>query len=163
MADPFIGEIRMFGGTFAPLGWAFCDGRLLPIDQNPALFTLIGTTYGGNGTTTFALPDLRGRLPLHFGSGFVQGQIAGTETVTLTAAQNPTHNHTVSAQTNANANTPANGVYGGGVTSIYRAAPSSTMNGAMVRSTGGLPHDNLMPFLVVNFIIALEGIFPSQN
>lgn len=163
MSNPYLGEIRMFAGNFPPQGWAFCNGQLLAISQNDALFALIGTTYGGDGQNTFALPDLRGRLPLHQGSGFVQGQRAGEENVTLTSQQIPSHSHTVGAKTSATAATPSGNVYGGGVTPIFRASPSTTMNAAMVGPTGGQPHDNMMPFLVISFIIALEGIFPTQN
>jgi len=168
MSQPFIGEIRMFGGLFAPYGYAFCQGQLLSISQYQALYALIGTTYGGDGVNTFALPDLQGRVPLHagadsFGNTYVQGEKAGTESVTLTSQQNPAHSHTVVAQTTANAKSPSNTVYGGGGTSIYRASPSTQMNGAMVGVTGGQPHDNMMPYLVINFIIALQGAFPSRN
>ena len=167
MSEPYVGEIRMFAGTFAPRGYIMCDGRLLPIAQYNALFALIGTTYGGDGVTTFGVPNLCGRVPVHAGSNagnnYVQGQLAGSETVTLTGQQNPAHIHTVVAQTNANATTPSNGVYGGGVTAIYRASPASAMNNSMVGITGGQPHDNLMPFLVINFILAVEGVFPPHN
>ena len=166
MSQPFIGEIRMFGGNFAPVNWAFCNGQLMAIAQNDALFALIGTTYGGDGQTTFQLPDLRGRLPMHQGSGFVIGQIAGSETVTLTTAQMPQHTHTVSALTTANAPSPTGGVYGGNTAdSIYTAnAPSVQMNAGVVGIGGGSqPHENMMPFGVVNFIICLFGIFPSRS
>ena len=168
MSTPYIGEIRMFGGSFAPYGWALCNGQLLSIQQNGALFNLIGTTYGGDGVNTFALPNLQSRVPVHAGNdgggnNYVLGQVAGTETVTLTAAQNPLHNHTVTAQNNATATSPQNGVYAGGQTSIYRPSPASSMNAAMVQNTGGQPHNNVMPFQVLNFIIALQGTYPSQN
>jgi microcystin-dependent protein len=166
VADPFVGEIRMFGGNFAPRGWAFCDGSVLPISQNEALFSLIGTTYGGDGQSTFNLPDLRGRLPIHQGGGFVIGQSAGTEAVTLTLNQIPQHTHAVSARTSATAGSPSGAVYGGNTTTtIYTAnPPSAQMNAAMVGIGGGSqPHDNMMPYGVVSFIIALEGIYPSRN
>jgi microcystin-dependent protein len=166
MGSPYIGEIRMFGGNFAPQGWAFCSGQIVPISQYDALFALIGTTYGGDGQSTFGLPDLRGRLPVHQGSGYVIGQLAGTETVNLAASQIPQHNHTVAAKNAAGSTTPGGAVYGGSsAISIYSAAaPSAPMNAAMIGpGGGGLPHDNLMPFGVVNFIISLEGIFPSRN
>jgi microcystin-dependent protein len=155
----------MFGGNFAPRGWAFCDGSLLAISQNDALFALIGTTYGGDGQTTFGLPDLRGRLPVHQGSGFIIGQAAGTESVTLTVNQIPQHTHAVSARTSATAGSPSGAMYGGNTTTtIYTATPSALMNAAMVGIGGGSqPHDNMMPYCVVSFIIALEGIFPSRN
>jgi microcystin-dependent protein len=165
VSEPFIGEIRMFGGNFAPFGWAFCDGAVLPISQYNALFALIGTTYGGDGQNTFNLPDLRGRLPVHQGSGFVIGQSAGTETVTLTVNQIPQHTHAVSARTSATAGSPSGATYGGNTTdAIYTATPSAQMNAAMVGIGGGSqPHANMMPYGVVSFIIALEGIFPSRN
>jgi microcystin-dependent protein len=165
VSEPFIGEIRMFGGNFAPFGWAFCDGQVLPISQYNALFALIGTTYGGDGQNTFNLPDLRGRLPVHQGSGFTIGQSAGSETVTLTVNQMPQHTHPVSARTSANAGSPSGAMYGGNTTAtIYTPNPSAPMNAAMVGIGGGSqPHGNMMPYGVVSFIIALEGIFPSRN
>jgi microcystin-dependent protein len=166
MATAFVGEIRMFGGTFAPAGWALCSGQLLAISENDVLFALIGTTYGGDGVNTFALPDLRGRLPVHQGSAYVIGQRAGTETVTLTSNQIAQHTHTVAALTSANSKTPANSAYGGNTTdAVYTAnAPSAPMNAAMIGpNTGNQPHDNMMPFGVVNFIISLFGVFPSRN
>lgn len=164
MAQPFIGEIRMFGGNFAPQGWALCNGQLIAISQNEALFTLLGTTYGGDGVNTFALPDLRGRLPIHTGNGFVQGQSAGEENHTLTTNEIPTHSHAVLATSQATTNVAAGGIYGGGGLSAYKAAGGGTMNAAVVKpNPGGQPHDNLMPFGVVSFIISLFGIFPSQT
>lgn len=167
MSNPFIGEIRMFGGNFAPLGWAFCDGQLMAIAENVALFSLIGTTYGGDGQNTFALPDLRSRVPLHTGPGFVQGQSGGVEQVTLTVAQMPAHNHSQIATT-ATA-TPAAAPSGSLVaastaTKFYGAAPSTpTAPSAILPAGQGQPHDNMAPFLAVSFIISLFGIFPSQN
>jgi len=172
MGQPFIGEIRLFGGNFAPAGWNFCDGSLLPIDQYSALFNLIGTTYGGDGQTTFGLPDLRGRLPVHQGTGvgtgtsYIIGEQAGTETVTLNVNQIPQHNHQVAALTSANAAGPSGAVYGGNtIDPIYTAsAPSAQMNGNMIGNGGGSqPHNNFMPYLCVSFIISLFGIFPTQN
>jgi microcystin-dependent protein len=166
MSQPFVGEIRMFGGNFAPLDWAFCDGQLLPISQYETLFNLIGTTYGGNGTTTFGLPDLRGRLPIHQGNGFIIGQLAGSENITLNANQIAQHTHTVTALTSANATSPSNAVYGGNTAdAIYTAnAPSAPMNANMVGIGGGsLPHSNMMPYGVVSFIISLFGIYPTQS
>lgn len=166
MADPYIGEIRLFGGNFAPLGWAFCDGTLLPISQNAALFNLIGTTYGGDGTTTFGLPDLRGRLPLHAGPQNPLGQMGGSETVTLTTAQLPQHQHPVSAVSAAGSTgSPQNAIWAAASTDYYAGgSANATMNAAAVRSAGGgLPHQNLSPFGVVSFIIALEGVYPSQS
>jgi microcystin-dependent protein len=166
MAQPFIGEIRMFGGNFAPVGWAFCDGSLLVISQNDALFNLIGTTYGGDGQTTFALPDLRSRVPVHAGPGFALGQAGGAETVTLTTSQIPTHSHVPQANSGAgNQSSPANGVWASPSTgTIYsNVAPAIAMDQGAAGSAGGSqPHDNMMPFLVVNFILSLFGVFPSQ-
>ena len=169
MASPFLGEIRMFGGNFPPFGWAKCDGQLLAISQNDALFALLGTTFGGDGVSTFALPDLRSRLPIHQGQGpglsnYVIGQQAGTESVTLTTQQLPGHNHLMNAVT-ANTNSPANAAFGSGGLSIFKAGPptANLAAGSILPAGGSQPHDNTMPFLVVTFIIALEGIFPSQN
>jgi microcystin-dependent protein len=165
MGQSYIGEIRMFGGNFAPVGWAFCDGQQMQISENDALYNLIGTAYGGNGTTTFNLPDLRGRLPIHQGLSYVIGQIGGTESVTLTLQQIPSHNHTVAAKTSATATSPSGAVYGGNAAdAIYSAkAPSAPMNAGMVGVGGGSqPHDNMMPYLAVSFIISLFGVYPSQ-
>jgi microcystin-dependent protein len=170
MSTPYIGEIRMFGGTFAPVGWAFCNGQLLPISQNDALFSLIGTTYGGDGQTTFALPDLRGRIPIHQGSGFQLGQIAGTETVTLTTQQIPNHTHPPQCKSTAGElGSPQNAVWAASASNqtIYsNAGPTGGVSmkaTAMANDGGSQPHDNMMPFLAVSFIIALEGIYPTQN
>jgi microcystin-dependent protein len=164
LPDPYLGEIRMFGGNFAPLGWHFCDGTLLPISQYDALYALLGTTFGGDGQTTFALPDLRGRVPLHQGSGYVMGQLAGSESVTLTTLQIPSHTHTVSATGSSAASTPSNEFYGQNTLNMYAAAPSGAMATAAVSySGGGQPHSNMMPFQAINYIIALEGIFPTQG
>jgi microcystin-dependent protein len=157
----------MFAGNFAPAGWAFCNGATMPIDQNDTLFQLIGTTYGGDGQTTFNLPDLRGRVPLHQGSGFVLGQQAGVESVTLTTSQIPSHNHV--PQANGTAGTqagPANGLWAfDNVTNLFAVdPPSNPMDPAAIASAGGSqPHDNMMPFLAINFILSLFGIFPSQS
>ncbi len=166
MSEPFIGEIKMFGGNFAILGYAFCDGTLMSIDQNDALFNLIGTTYGGDGLATFALPDLRGRIPVHQGSGFQLGQLSGTETVTLTTAEIASHNHAVAANSNtgSSGNPQGNIVAGSTVTPYNTAAVGNNMGGSSIGKTGGSqPHDNIMPYQCVNYIIALEGIFPSRN
>jgi microcystin-dependent protein len=167
MAEPFIGEIRMFGGNFAPNGWAFCDGRPLPISENDALFTLIGTTYGGDGQTTFNLPDLRGRVPLHQGSGFVLGQAAGVESVTLTVQQLPVHTHPFQGTTNpgSTTNPPTNVVAEVPTGSVYiQDTPSVALDTASLLPVGGSqPHDNLQPYLCVSFIIALFGLFPPRN
>ena len=173
MSNPFLGEIRMVGFTFAPRGWAMCNGQLLPITQNAALFALLGTTYGGNGTTSFALPDLRSRVPLHLGQGlglsnYVQGEMTGTETVTLLSTQIPAHNHLVNCsnaggtQASPVINYPA--IESTGTSLNYANAPNATMNAAALTNFGGSqPHSNIQPILCINFIIALVGIFPSRN
>jgi microcystin-dependent protein len=169
MAQAFIGEIRMFGFNFAPQGWLQCNGQLLPISQNVALFSLIGTFYGGNGTTTFALPNLQSCVPIHQGQGpglspYVIGQTGGTENVTLLQTQMPDHTHTLNASTNeAVTDVPTGGVLAAGL--AYTPGASNTAMGATaVSGTGGSqPHTNLQPYLTVNFCIATVGIFPSRN
>jgi microcystin-dependent protein len=173
MADPFVGEIRMFAGNFAPLDWMFCNGQLISIAQNTALFSLIGTTYGGNGTTTFALPDLRGRIPLHRDSNYPIGMASGQETVTLNSTQLPAHSHafgtlaaTASAPNgNATHTTPIGNRFAGGAIKAYTAGtPSIAMNNAVMTAAGGnQAHDNRMPYMAINYIISLYGIFPSRN
>lgn len=167
MGSPYVGEIRMFAGNFAPVGWAFCSGQLIPISENETLFNLIGTTYGGDGQSTFALPDLQGRIPIHIGNGHVIGELSGVETVTLTANQIPSHNHPVIASSSVGDQaTPLNNVLAQtqSVSMYSPFTPSGTMAAGMVANDGGSqPHDNMMPFLCVNFIISLFGIFPSQT
>ena len=172
MSQPFVGEIRIFAGNFAPTGWMFCDGSLLAISQYQTLFQLIGTTYGGDGTSNFALPDLRGRAPIHQGTGggssYVIGQNGGVESVTLTTNQIPAHSHAPQAAAGAPgnpANSPANNVWSGWTGGQFSsAAPSVAMDGSAISSAGGSqPHDNMIPFLTISFIISLFGIFPSQN
>lgn len=175
MATPFIAEIRMFGGTFAPRQYAFCNGQLISIAQNTALFALIGTTYGGNGTTTFGLPDLRGRVPVHQGQGpglsnYVLGQQSGVENVTLQTSQIPAHNHTASGlaapgnQTSPGGATWATISAGRNPLPLYSNQGGVLMNTTAVGATGGgQPHENMKPFLAITFIIALQGIFPSRN
>jgi microcystin-dependent protein len=156
----------MFAGNFAPLYWAFCNGQLLPIAENEVLFQLIGTTYGGDGQNTFALPNLQSRFPVHQGNGYVIGQTGGSETVTLTVAQIPAHSHVPQANGGqGTASSPAGNVWAQSALNNYSAtAPSSALDpGALGSSGGSQPHDNLPPYLAVSFIIALEGIFPSQN
>jgi microcystin-dependent protein len=168
MANPFMGEIKIIGFNFAPQGWAFCDGQLLPINQNQALFSLLGTTYGGNGQTNFALPDLRGRTPLHFGSQFSLGERGGETAHTLTMSEMPTHNHVPVANNGAADQTVPNGnVWANGGDNVYYSGPNNP-NGTLVAGTignvgGSQAHENMSPFLVLNFIIALQGIFPSRN
>jgi microcystin-dependent protein len=166
MGSPFVGEIRMFAGTFAPQGWALCDGSLMSIAQNDALFQLIGTTYGGDGQSTFGMPDLRGRVPVHAGPGFAQGQMGGAEAVTLTTQQIPAHTHTAGASTNpGTSDSPAGAVAWASVaTPLYSSGtPTAQMSAAAIgANAGGQPHSNVMPFVAVNYIISLFGIFPSQ-
>ena len=171
--ETFLGEIRMFAGNFAPTGWAFCQGQLLPIAQNQALFSLLGTTYGGDGRTTFALPDLRGRVPVGFGQGLglsnrVIGEQFGSELVTLNINQMPSHNHTVNAvTTEGNQNLPTNSLPANtkALDKEYSDAnANTTMKATMVNPTGGnQPFGVTQPSLGVNFIIALQGIYPSRN
>ncbi|HEY6351140.1 MAG TPA: tail fiber protein [Candidatus Angelobacter sp.] len=167
MSSPFIGEIRMFAGNFAPVGWAFCNGAVIPIDQNDALFNLIGTTYGGDGQTTFALPNLQSCVPIHVGPGFALGQSGGAETVTLTTSQIPAHSHVpLASSAPGTQSNPQGGVWAANATlSPYNTtAPSIAMDPAAINASGGSqPHDNMIPFLVVNFILSLFGVFPSQS
>lgn len=171
MGQPFLGEIRILSFNFAPKGWALCNGQLLPINQNQALFSLLGTTYGGDGRVNFALPDLRGRAPLHFGSGFTLGQRGGEQAHTVTLSELPQHNHFVQGSS-ATAQSPPNPPLGPGgnvfaVSSAQLYAPFNTpvaLNPATVSNVGGSQaHVNMQPFLVLTFAIALQGIFPSQN
>lgn len=170
MAQPFVGEIRMFGGNFAPAGWMFCEGQLLPISENETLFNLIGTTFGGDGQETFALPDLRGRLPLHRGTlggdTSVVGEAAGVEDVTLTVSQLPAHSHPLLASSQgASDRLPQNAVLAQALTTIYiQDTPTVTMAAQSISAVGGSqPHTNFQPYLCVSFIISLFGIFPSQT
>ena len=169
MAQPYIGEIRMFAGNFAPVGWMFCGGQLLPISENEALFQLIGTTYGGDGESTFALPDLRGRLPIHQGNGFILAETGGAEEITLTVNQIPSHSHPMLGSLNtANNNAPANQVLASsavfGVNPYGTDAPITSLHPQSVGPVGGSqPHTNFQPYLCVDFIISLFGIFPSPT
>jgi len=167
MASSYYGEIRMFAGNFAPAGWAFCDGAVLPISENETLFNLIGTTYGGDGQTTFALPDLRGRVPVHAGPGFTLAQNGGVETVTLTTSQIPSHTHTLAAadvvgsQITPSGNLPARSF---NVTPYINDVPSGSFNAAAIAPDGGSqPHDNFQPYLCIDFIISLFGDYPSPT
>jgi microcystin-dependent protein len=173
MVQPYVGEVRMFGGSFAPAGWAFCNGQSLSVSEYQALFALIGTTYGGNGTTTFDLPNLQGRLCVGMGQGpglsnYAIGQAAGAETVTLNATQMPMHTHALNATTTgATLGTPANNLTGKAPSGrMYAGAPGQTTGNLNVNSCsfagGNQPHNNLMPSLCVSFIIALFGVYPSQ-
>jgi microcystin-dependent protein len=166
MAESYIGEIRMVGFNFAIEGWAICDGSLLPISEYSALFNLIGTTYGGDGVNTFGIPDMRGRIPIHQGNGYVQGQTGGTETVTLNKNQIPAHTHTLNASSGTGTqSSPASGVWAASSLEQFSPAAGSTpMSVYALSSMGGSqPHNNLPPFLCVNFIISLFGVYPSQN
>ena len=167
MAQPYVGEIRMFAGNFAPAGWMFCEGQLLPISENETLFQLIGTTYGGDGQSTFALPDLRGRVPLHQGNGFTLAETGGVETVTLTVSQTPVHSHpllatsSVATQQSVSPNVFAEATL---FNPYINVPPTAAMAPQAVGTTGGSqPHDNFQPYLCVDFIISLFGIFPSQT
>lgn len=167
MGQPFLGEIKIMSFNFAPQGWAMCNGQFLPINQNQPLFALLGTMYGGNGQTTFALPDLRGQTPIHVGSSFnVQGQKGGEQAHTLSIPELPTHVHSVNATTNAaSTDDGTNNVIAQAGANVF-VAPASpvAMNPAMVTSTGGSQaHQNMQPFLTLTFCIALQGIFPSRN
>ena len=167
MAQPYVGELRMFAGNFAPVGWMFCEGQQLPISENETLFQLIGTTYGGDGESNFNLPDLRGRVPIHQGNGFILAETAGAEEITLTTAQMPIHTHAFLANTapgtspNVQGNLPATS----SAVQIYReSAANQNMNPGTVGNTGGSQaHLNMQPFLTLSFCIALQGIFPSPN
>ena len=169
MAQPYVGEIRMFAGNFAPAGWMFCAGQLLPISENETLFQLIGTTYGGDGESTFALPDLRGRLPVHQGNGFILAETGGAETITLTTTQIPTHSHPLLATGNTATSFAAPGQVfaastGATISPYGTDNPKTPLSPQMVGSVGGSqPHSNFQPYLCVSFIISLFGIFPSQS
>jgi microcystin-dependent protein len=173
MSEPFIGQICIYGFNFAPRGWAFCNGQILSISQNTALFSLLGTTYGGNGTTTFALPNLQSRVPLHFGQGtglsaYSLGEVTGSENVTLTQSNLPLHNHsstTPATAADGNSIDPAAGAVFGAGTSIYKVgAATIQMSPTPTSLTGGSqPVSIIQPLLALNFCIALQGIFPSRN
>jgi len=172
MGQPYVGEIRLFAGNFAPDGWNFCDGSLMAIAENPTLFDLIGTTYGGDGQTTFGLPDLRSRVPVHqgilssSGDNFVLAQSAGEETVTVTLQQLPSHSHVPQATSSAGTqSSPAAGVWAQSTLDQFSSTfPSLPMASTAIGSTGGSqPHDNMLPFVCLSFIISLFGVFPSQN
>ncbi len=165
MSEPFLSEIKIVSFNFAPKGWALCNGQFLPINQNQALFALLGTVYGGNGQTTFALPNLRGNVPIHMGNGHTLGEKAGSTSVTININQLPTHVHSAGATSALADTTASTGNLLAGVNNGYAAPAALT---ALIPSTisnvgGSQPHNNMMPYLVLNFIIALQGIFPSQN
>ena len=172
MPTPFVGEVRLFAGSFAPSGWALCNGQLLPIAQNTALFSLLGTAYGGNGVNTFALPDFRGRVPLHAGQGpglasYDRGEVGGVEATALLTSEMPSHTHTLNGSS-------ANGVSDAAASNVPARAPSAIpqyaaaadanlAGGAVASSGGGQPHNTMQPYITLNFIIALTGIFPQQS
>ncbi|HKQ07131.1 MAG TPA: tail fiber protein [Blastocatellia bacterium] len=166
MAQPYVGEIRMFAGNFAPAGWMFCEGQLLPISEYETLFQLIGTTYGGDGQSTFALPDLRGRLPLHQGNGFILAETGGAEEITLTVSQIPAHTHPPLATTAAaTTRDPGNNMFGTASGDAYvQAFDAILLSPQSISATGGSqPHTNFQPYLCVDFIISLFGLFPSPT
>jgi len=165
MSEPFLGEIKIVSFNYPPKGWAFCNGALLPINQNQALFSILGTTYGGDGRVNFALPNLQGRCPTHIGNGIVLGELGGEATHTLNFSELPAHTHTPVGNTTNPATSPsAGGNLWGFVAGAFAANPNAAMNPACVAATGGnQPHENMSPYLVLNFVIALQGIFPSQN
>jgi microcystin-dependent protein len=166
MAQPYVGEIRMFAGNFAPAGWMFCEGQLLPISENETLFQLIGTTYGGDGESTFALPDLRGRIPIHQGNNFILAETGGAEEITLTTQQIPAHSHPLLASSQAAAErNPGNAVLAQALSQIYiNDTPATNLGVNAISSVGGSqPHNNFQPYLCVDFIISLFGLFPSPT
>jgi microcystin-dependent protein len=168
MAVPYLAEIKLVSFNFPPKGWALCNGQLLPINQNQALFSLLGTTYGGNGQTNFALPDLRGRVPVHIGDGMIQGQASGTFAHTVTQAEMPTHSHRLNASTALASTTDPNGALlarkGRLTADAFNGSPNVGLVSTQVSSSGGSqPHENTQPYLALNFIIALQGVFPNQN
>jgi microcystin-dependent protein len=165
MSEPFLGEIKMFGFNFAPRGWAFCDGQILPINQNQSLYSLLGTTFGGDGRTTFALPDLRGRIPLHVEAAFPLGQRGGEETHSLAPQEMPSHTHAVVASAeSANQATAQDGLWANSGVNVYRPEPDTLMSAGTVSMIGqNAGHENRPPHLVLSFCIALQGLFPSRN
>lgn len=167
MSEPFLAEIRMVGFNFAPRGWAFCDGQILPINQNQSLYSLLGTTYGGDGRTSFALPDLRGRTPIHVGNGHTQGQKSGEETHTLSTAEMPAHTHAAIATSDtANSSDPTNHILANTTPNELWAGASNLQPmhaGTVANVGGGQSHENMQPYLAINFCIALQGLFPSRN
>jgi microcystin-dependent protein len=165
VAQPFLGEVRIISFSFAPKGWAFCDGQLLPINQNQALFAILGTTYGGDGRVTFALPDLRGRTPVHVGNGIILGGRSGETAHTLIISEMAFHTHRPVGSSNpASSPTPAGNLWATDPNNPYSPTANTTMNPADILQAGGSqPHENMPPYLVLGFIIALQGIFPSRN
>jgi microcystin-dependent protein len=166
VGTPYLSEVKIIPWNYPPKGWAFCNGQFLPINQNQALFSLLGTTYGGNGQTTFALPNLQGRAPIHVGAGFTQGQAGGEAAHTVTVSEMPAHTHLLNVQPGSGNATTGSGNFLANAGSDLFTAPTAfvAMNPAAVTNTGGSqPHNNMQPYLVVNYIIALQGVFPSRN
>jgi len=166
MAQPYVGEIRMFAGNFAPAGWMFCEGQLLPISENETLFQLIGTTYGGDGQSTFALPDLRGRIPIHQGNGFILAETGGAEEITLTVNQIPAHTHPLLGSSDPGSQkSPQNGILSRAPAEAYASefTPEALSPSSVSPVGGSQPHTNFQPYLCVDFIISLFGIFPSPT
>jgi len=165
MSEPFLGEIKIISWNFPPKGWTFCNGQLQPINQNQALFSILGTTYGGDGRTTFALPNLQGRMPVHVGDGIALGELGGESAHTLNISEIPAHTHVpVGSPNTASATGPTANLWAAKTTNPYTGSPNSAMKPACIAATGGSqPHENMSPYLVLNFVIALQGIFPSQN
>ncbi len=169
MSEPFLAEVKIVGFNFAPRGWAFCDGQLLPINQNQSLYSLLGTTYGGDGRTSFALPDMRGRTPIHIGNGHKRGQKGGEETHTLASNEMPQHDHQLRASsTDGDAPIPTNFILARTANQLYANYTTqsdlvSLKSGSIPNVGGGQAHENMQPYLAVNFIIALQGLFPSRN
>lgn len=163
MSTPYLAEIRIFTFNFAPQGWAMCNGQLLPINQNQALFALLGTTYGGNGTNTFALPNLQGKVPMHVGNGMVLGQTGGEATHVLSTAEIPSHTHTVMASSSS----PSQGMPSGNLwaagNSAYNTTADTSLSPSAISTVGGQAHENRSPYLTLNFCIAMSGIFPTRN
>jgi microcystin-dependent protein len=165
MSEPYLGEIKIISWNFAPRGWAFCNGQLLPINQNQALFSILGTTYGGNGQTNFALPNLQGRTPVHVGDGIILGELGGETAHTVNISELPAHNHVPVGSSLAPTSPSVSGnLWASNNAGPYASTPNAAMNPACVTAVGGnQPHENMSPYLVLNFIVALQGIFPSQN
>jgi microcystin-dependent protein len=165
MSEPFLGEIKVISWNFPPKGWAFCNGQLLPINQNQALFSILGTTYGGDGRVNFALPNLQGRTPVHAGNNIILGELGGETAHTVNISEMPAHNHVpVGSSTQASASSAAGNLWAAVGVNPYDPSPDTSMNPACILPTGGSqPHENMPPYLVLNFVIALQGIFPSQN